>query len=263
MSPKTSKGIAVGLGIACIILVAGLIGAVANYASIITNNNNRISDLQSQLNLTQTGLNDSESLLNLTQTWLNDNESLLNLTQTWLNGNESLLNELRPVVTEGSANPNQASAPSAWERTGNFLAGDVIEVDLLWNIFWAQIGGFDTLEINGTYYSVLYVEVSITDPSNAVSHYELWLSYDESQNQFSWINARVLSLGAGINSSVYLPTGFNFTYTFIAGTANLSGAYFVNVTSVEGTTPDYRVYKNGVYDPSALELFYTRVSYSF
>ena len=249
MSPITFKGIAVGLGIACIILVAGLIGAVANYAAVITNNNKRISDLQSQLSLTQT--------------WLNGNESLLNLTQTWLNGNESLLNRPKPVVTQGSANPNQTLAPSGWERTGNFLAGDVIEVNLLWNIFWAQIGGFDVVEINGTYYPVLYVEVSITDPSNAVSHYELWLSYDSSQNQFSWINATVLSLGAGINPSILLPEGFNFTYTFMAGTANLSGAYLVNVTSVRGTTPDYRVYQNGVYDPSVLELFYARVSYSF
>jgi len=166
-----------------------------------------------------------------------------------------------PVVTQGAANASQSLNPRGWERTGTFVAGDVIEVELLWNIFWAQLGGFDTVELNGAYYSVLYEEVSITDPSGAVSQYELWLTYDETANQFSYLNATALSLGAGINKSVLLPNGFNFTETFIAGTANLNGTYLGNVTSVEGTTPDYRVYQNGTYDPQAFEFFYARTSF--
>ena len=172
-----------------------------------------------------------------------------------------------PSVSQGAANAVQSSSPGGWERTGTFISGDVIEIELDWNILWAQIGGFDTVEINGTYYSVLYIELSIIDPNSTLSQYELWLSYDQTANQFSYINASALSLGTGINPHVYLPNGFNFTYTFIAGMANLNGTYFANVTSVEGTVPEYRTYidptTNTTDAPAVFELFYARTSFQF
>jgi hypothetical protein len=165
-----------------------------------------------------------------------------------------------PAVTQGPANMTQNLSPSAWDRTGNFTKGDVIMVEFLPNSFWAQDpGAFDEIDAgNGTILAVLYVDINITDPENTMSQYELWLTYDQTSNTFSVYNATALSFGEEINSTVLLPNGFNFTYTFYAGTAELSGTYYANVTSA-GWPDDYR--PNGTYVPSALELFYARTAF--
>jgi len=158
-----------------------------------------------------------------------------------------------PEVTQGSASTTDTSNLSAWECTGNFSANDVIMVEFLPNIFWAQNpAAFDVLD-NGT--PVLYVDMNITDPKSNMSQYELWLTYDRTNNRFSVINVTALSLGEGINSTVFVPNKFTMTYTFIAGTAKLNGTYFANVTFV-GFAVNYRA--NGTYKPAAFELFYAR-----
>ena len=160
-----------------------------------------------------------------------------------------------PKVTQGPASTTDTSNLSAWECTGNFSANDVIMVEFLPNIFWAQNpGAFDVLD-NGM--SVLYVDMNITDPKNSMSQYELWLTYDQTNNQFSVYNATALSFGEGVNSTVVLPNKFTMTYTFVAGTAQLNGTYFANVTFA-GYVIDYRV--DGTYKPAAFELFYVRTS---
>jgi len=158
-----------------------------------------------------------------------------------------------PKVTQGPASTTDTSNLSAWECTGNFSENDVIMVEFLPNIFWAENpAAFDVLDNR---MPVLYVDMNITDPKNNMSQYELWLTFDQTNNHFSVINVTALSFGEGINSTVVVPNKFTMTYTFIAGTAQLNGTYFANATFV-GFMVDYRA--NGTYKPAVFELFYAR-----
>jgi chaperonin cofactor prefoldin len=100
------RNVAIALGIICIILAVGLVGAVANYTSIISGKDNtivskdsQIQTLTSQKNQLQTWLEGNETLLNETQTWLNGNRTLLSQTQTWLNANLTLIDTLNTQIT--------------------------------------------------------------------------------------------------------------------------------------------------------------------
>jgi hypothetical protein len=158
-----------------------------------------------------------------------------------------------PKVTQGLASTGDLST---WECAGNFTKDDVIFVELLPNIFWAQnSAAFDILDNN---IPVMYVDMNITDPKNTMSQYELWLTYDKSLNRFSVYNASALSFGEGINSTIFLPNKFNVTYTFYAGRAMLNGTYLANITSA-GYAINYRT--EGTYKPAAFELFYARATF--
>jgi hypothetical protein len=158
-----------------------------------------------------------------------------------------------PKTTQGLASTGDLST---WECAGNFTKDDVIFVELLPNIFWAENpSAFDILDNN---VPVMYVDLNITDPKNTMSQYELWLTYDQTTNRFSVYNASALSFGEGINSTIYLPNKFNVTYTFYAGRAMLNGTYFANITSA-GYAIDYRA--DGTYKPAAFELFYARTTF--
>ena len=79
------RTVAIALGIICIILAAFLVGAVADYTSIISGKDNTIMTDNAQI---QTLTNQK----NQYKTWLNGNETLLNQTETWLNANITLYN---------------------------------------------------------------------------------------------------------------------------------------------------------------------------
>jgi predicted PurR-regulated permease PerM len=61
-----SRNTVVALGIVCIILTVGLVGAVANYTSIISEKENTIASLNSEITSLQNQIND----LNATYIWL-------------------------------------------------------------------------------------------------------------------------------------------------------------------------------------------------
>jgi len=94
MSEKkiVGRNVAIALGIIAIILLVGLVGAIANYTSIINGKDNTITTKDSQI---QTLTNQKNQL----QTWLDGNKTLLNQTQTWLNGNLTLINTLNAQIT--------------------------------------------------------------------------------------------------------------------------------------------------------------------
>lgn len=164
-----------------------------------------------------------------------------------------------PKATEGPASSNDPSEIKRWECAGNFTKDDVIMVELLPDIFWAQNpAAFDLISENGTSFNVLYVDINITDPQNSISQYEVWLHFDQTANRFSVYNATALSFGGGISSTVLLPNKYNFTLTFIAGMAQLNGTYVANVVSA-GALYDYRT--DGTYPPAVLELFYLRTTF--
>jgi len=82
MSEKkvVGRNVAIAFGIIAIILTVGLVGAIANYTSILNNKDNTIQTKDSQI---QTLTNQKTQL----QTWLDGNKTLLNQTQQWLQGN--------------------------------------------------------------------------------------------------------------------------------------------------------------------------------
>jgi predicted PurR-regulated permease PerM len=45
-----SRGVAIGLGLICILLAVGLIGAIVVYTSIMNNKDSQITNLQNQVN---------------------------------------------------------------------------------------------------------------------------------------------------------------------------------------------------------------------
>jgi cell division protein FtsL len=68
-----SRTVAIGLGIVCIILLVGLVGAFLVHSSMIDNKNNKISDLNQQLTSLSLQVADLTSITNLTKStvWLN------------------------------------------------------------------------------------------------------------------------------------------------------------------------------------------------
>jgi predicted PurR-regulated permease PerM len=72
-----SRNVAIALGIICIILVVGVVGAFAYYMPMINDKNNTISSLNTQI---------SQSTTNNTN------------LQSWLVGNETLLRDRKSVV---------------------------------------------------------------------------------------------------------------------------------------------------------------------
>jgi hypothetical protein len=169
---------------------------------------------------------------------------------------------LAPIALASYNNPHgvlnitagQATATpslSGWECTGDFLANDVILVDLLPSIFWSQNDSAFGAP-NGM--PIMYVYVSITDPESSISRYELEYTYNPSDpvRRLLLYNETALSFGQGVSATVILPSNFSMTYTFIAGTAKLDGTYFANVTFV-GYAIDYRA--EGTYAPGYFALY--------
>jgi chromosome segregation ATPase len=94
MSEKkvVSRNLAIALGIIVVIVLVGLVAAIANYTSIINDKDSQIQTLANQKNQLQTWLNGNITLLNQTQRWLDGNVTLLSQTQTWLDGNITYYN---------------------------------------------------------------------------------------------------------------------------------------------------------------------------
>ena len=93
-----SLNVAVALGIVCILLIAGLGGAIAMTINDKDNQINSANNTISQLNATIADKNNTIASLNVNitnltneknqlQAWLDGNKTLLSQTQTWLSGN--------------------------------------------------------------------------------------------------------------------------------------------------------------------------------
>jgi len=68
-----SRTVAIGLGIACIILLVGLVGAILVYSSMMNDKDNEISDLSQQVTSLSSQVANLTSIANLTKStaWLN------------------------------------------------------------------------------------------------------------------------------------------------------------------------------------------------
>jgi len=78
------RTVTIAVGLIAIVLLASLVGAVANYTAIISGKDNTIKNVTRELD-------DNESLLNQAEKWLIGNETLLDQTQTLLSGNVTQL----------------------------------------------------------------------------------------------------------------------------------------------------------------------------
>ena len=111
------RSITVVLGIICMVLVAFLVGAIANYTLVINEKDDTIASLNSQItekDATISSLNSQiaaknsqisslNSQINRLQVWLDGNKTLLSQTQAWLQGNvtyyESQITYLQNEIT--------------------------------------------------------------------------------------------------------------------------------------------------------------------
>jgi prefoldin subunit 5 len=100
MSEKkvVSRNLAIILGVVIIILLAGLVGAIANYTSItndkdntISSKNSQISDLQNQISSKDSQINSLNSTVKSLEASLEKNETQLAQTQTLLSQTETYL----------------------------------------------------------------------------------------------------------------------------------------------------------------------------
>jgi hypothetical protein len=112
------RSVAVALGIICILLIAGLGGAMAYYIMTINDKDNQINPANNTINQLNATIADQRNTIaslnanitNLTneenqlQAWLAGNETLLNQTQTWLSGNitghETQISSLNAQITQ-------------------------------------------------------------------------------------------------------------------------------------------------------------------
>ena len=111
------RSITVVLGIICTVLVASLVGAIANYTLVINEKDDTIASLNSQItekDATISSLNSQiaaknsqisslNSQISRLQVWLDGNKTLLSQTQAWLQGNvtyyESQITYLQNEIT--------------------------------------------------------------------------------------------------------------------------------------------------------------------
>lgn len=116
MSEKkvVSRNVAIALGITCVIIAAGLVGAVANYMSIINKKDNIIATKDSQI---QTLTSQKNQL----QTWLNENLTLINTLNAQITNMQNQISNLNSQITSLE---NQINALKAPKLTGVDLNGE-------------------------------------------------------------------------------------------------------------------------------------------
>lgn len=142
---------------------------------------------------------------------------------------------------------------NSWEYSANYNASDTILAGFSPNINWFNNSAAFDLTDSGQ--SVMYVDFNITDPAKGESQYELWLTFDQTNYRWSFINQTLLYNATGISATVgppySLPLAPNFHVAsgIILGTAVLNGTYFANVTFV-GYIVNFRDPSSGNFPPS-------------
>ena len=84
------RSVAIGLAIVCVILIAGIGGALAYYTMKINDKDAEIASVSAQLAATTNNITKLMNEKSQLQTCLDENTTLLALTQDWLNDNVTL-----------------------------------------------------------------------------------------------------------------------------------------------------------------------------
>ena len=194
------RSVAIALGIVCVLLIAGLGGAVAYHTMAINDKDNKINSENNTINQLIATMADQNNTIaslnanitNLTteknqlQTWLDGNETLLSQTQMWLSGNITSLNA-------------RISQLQTW-LTGNITAYNN-EVTLYNN----EVNHYDNY---------------VADHSYTNEQYQSLLNIVNLADSTIWVNDQTVSQGAGAYS----------TWTVSASYAGYVSVYVQNST---------------------------------
>ena len=199
--PKKMVGrsVAIALGIGCILLIAGLGGAIVYYTMTINDKNDKIDSINAQLATiigNNTNINATEiinqlntNITNLTsennqlQAWLDGNETLLNQTETWFDDNITYYNSQISSLNSQIANlQNQKNQLQTW------LNGNITS-------YTSQINSLNS-QITNLQNQVSSLNSQITTKDNTIS--QLNSQITNLQNQVSSLNAQIISLQSQI-----------------------------------------------------------------
>jgi hypothetical protein len=193
-----SKAIAIALGIIAIVLLAGLVVAIASYTAIISGKDNSIKTITNQKNQLQISLNGNTTLLGQTQKWLNGNKTLLSQTQTWLDDNITYYNS--QINSSARAIIYLQNEVNTLNATVITLSGQVIALTNIVNLSnsttWVndttvgEPAGAYTVWVNSTRYAG-YVSVFVQ--SSNVSDTHVMVTYSAYGASFDLI--QVVSVG--------------------------------------------------------------------
>jgi len=198
------RTVAFALGIMCIILAVGIVGAIANYTSIINGKDNIISSQDSQISNLQAQNNQLQTWLDSNITYYNSQISsldsqIINLTneknqlQTWLTGNitsyKAQISTLNATITQMEAwlarePPDDhlavANTVQAWYPTMNltkqFLFNCIDQDGTESNWAWLWVNGsisdaaaFMSIIINPAYTSIEFCRCDAVGDTLSVS----------------------------------------------------------------------------------------------
>jgi uncharacterized coiled-coil protein SlyX len=230
-----SRTVAIAIGIIAIVLVVSLVGAMANYNSIINGKDNTITTTTNQRNKLQTYLNGNSTLLGQTQTWLNGNKTLLTQTQKWLNGNETLLSQTQTWL-EGNityCNSQITNLQNQKTQLENWLNGNETNYQAQIATLNAQISQLTNwLNGNETYYQNQITSLNSTITSQKAQITSLQSQVTNLQNKITdienlsysqiWVDDQTVNEPAG-------GTGISYYYWYRS--ANCSGYVSIDVIS--------------------------------
>ena len=160
------RTVAIVLGVICVILTVGLVGAIANYTSIISGKDNNIVTKDSQI---QTLTNQKNQL----QTWLDGNKTLLNQTQTWLDGNITYYNsQISSLSSEIATVQGQKDQLQSW-LNGNITSyeAQISSLNVQINQLQSWLNGnitYYTSQINSLNSQITNLQNQITDLQNQI-----------------------------------------------------------------------------------------------
>lgn len=204
------RSVAIALGIICILLIAGLGGALAYYTTIVHDKDKTISSQNSQI----LSLGNQKNQL---QTWLDGNLTLLDQTETWLNGNITAYNQVQyevrsiHVVSENSTVwVNNETYPRYSESTLENNETVYLIQPALWN-FWVPYAGSVSVLFSSNS-TPTRVEVSSRFPNGSIDMLYLFVG-----GSIGWYFFSV-SPSTNYSISLYNPLGkpsdFTVTITY-------------------------------------------------
>jgi septal ring factor EnvC (AmiA/AmiB activator) len=181
--PKKMVGrsVAVALGAICIVLVVvGLVGAVAYVMPTLNDKDNTISSLNLSISQSNTNNTNLQNQNNQLQAWLDGNKTLLNQTEIWLDDNITYYNSQISSLNSQVANlQNQKNQLQTW------LSDNITDYETRISSLNTQINRLQTW-LNG----------NITSYTSQINSLNSQIS--NLQNQISSLNAQITNLQSQI-----------------------------------------------------------------
>jgi flagellar basal body-associated protein FliL len=183
-----SRSVALALGIICVILVAGIGGAMAYYTMQINNKNTKYNDYVNDHHRTDEDYNslstqntNLQNQNNQLQTWLNGNRTLLNQIQTNNSNLQNQLNNLSKIINLKSSivwvnsetvtqNPlpnNVGYVMTNWAFTANYTGYVVVNVITSATIPIYVLAFYDFHDSHGVLYDEQFTVNSLGNEGDA------------------------------------------------------------------------------------------------